>query len=307
MADESDDVSSALELFTDPACNIFGTFCFIVILLGFMSVIQSEVTPTNSPSPMVEASADSRAVQALEARLAATQSSERVRKLSELEALRAAAARRKSTATEAHIREDALIEELGRAPDLGAALRQMAPKLSEEIRELDQAIRDAQARSEVASSLPRDHAVGGSDVKTAAMILSGGRAYMVTRIPEVFVPMPLEDFVRLWDDTCVQVDVKHEPGALTATQHVTLRPEGGVDLRVGGWQGAPRWRSWLAVLRQPIQQRLPIVVYLIVDPQSHAEFAALRAELQSNGILYNVEPQRPPFHLEWVTGIPRAQ
>lgn len=307
MADESDDVSSALELFTDPACNIFGTFCFIVILLGFMSVIQSEVTPTDSPMPMVESPAESKVLQALEARLAETQSSERLRKLSELEALRVAASRRKSTATEAHIREDALMEELGRAPDLGAALRQMAPRLSEEIRELDQAIRDAQARSEVASSLPRDHAVGGDDVKTAAMILSGGRAYMVTKIPEVFVPMPFEDFVRLWDDTCVQVDLDHKPGALTATQRVTLRPEGSVDLRAGGWQGSARWRAWLAVLRQPMQQRHPVVVYLIVDPQSHAEFAAMRAELQSHGIFYNVEPQRPQFHLDWRVGDPRAQ
>lgn len=307
MADESDDVSSALELFTDPACNIFGTFCFIVILLGFMSVIQGEATPAAAPAPAATPTAESRVVQALEARLAETQSPDRVRKFSELEALRTAAARRKATATEAHAREDLVMEELTRAPDVGAALRAMAPKLGEEIRQLDQAIRDAQARSEVASSLPRDHAVGGTDVGVLAMIISGGRAYMVTKIPEGFGPLTFEAFVHLWDDTCVKVDLEHVAGASKATQRITLRPEGSVDLRAVGWQGTSRWQAWLAQLRLPIQQHRPVVVYLTVDPQSHAEFAAMRAELQGQGIFYNVGPQRPPFHIDWVVGNPRAQ
>ena len=50
MSDESHDAAAALELFTDPMCNIFGTFCFIVILLGFLSVAQKPVEAPAAPA-----------------------------------------------------------------------------------------------------------------------------------------------------------------------------------------------------------------------------------------------------------------
>lgn len=300
MANEDDGASDSLELFTDPVCNIFAMVCFIVILLVVLSSVRQtvvqqaehEATRTDSPDTIDE----------LRRRLSEIERPELQVQLQEIADLKRALVRKRAVQREAELREDVMMDELLDAGKGAEAVAQLLPDLTQEIEQLERALQDAQARSEISMALPQQRQV--RDASSAAMVLEQGQAYMVNRIPDVLAPMPLCDFVKLLDTDCIDaarssVDCADGVG----TQTVTLREGRGVPVHQPGWQNSPTWTRWLKAL----QGKPRTVVYLHVNPDSHAEFLALRRALQEAGIFYNVIPQQPPYRVVWVVGQPTAQ
>jgi hypothetical protein len=303
MADETEGAADSLELFTDPVCNIFAMVCFIVILMVVLSSMRQQVVrrveqqaARTDPVPAT--------VEELRLRVAEIERPEIQVRIGEIAALQQALERKQAVQREAERREDLMVTELMDSGRGAQVAERLVPDLQQEIVRLEHAIRDAEARSEVALALPRERRVRDSLV--AAMALDQGSAYMITPVPTVFEPMSMCDFVRMLDEDCVDVarsTIECQSVEGRGTQRIELRPEGGVSLRQPGWQSSPKWKRWLAALRSKPR----VVVYLTVGPDSHPEFLILRKALQEAGVFYNVESQRPPFRLEWVYGTPTSQ
>ena len=81
----------SMELFTDPICNIFGLFCFLVMLLSFLSTLQGTGEPTVSSAipDMRSNTVLVEEVARLEQQLGASVDPDRDRKLAQLETAKA--------------------------------------------------------------------------------------------------------------------------------------------------------------------------------------------------------------------------
>jgi hypothetical protein len=309
MADEQDDAAAALELFTDPMCNIFGTFCLIVILLAFLSMIRARTAPSSAlpspPSAAAELRDQARELNSLREQLAAASTPDGREKLERVVALERALERRQAIRDEAVRREDAAAAELLQTPDLDSGLKAMLPQLRRDIERLRRAIADAEARSTMKLDLPAAHKVPGAGA--GAIIIAGGRAHLVMRMPESAASQDACESLGLFDPESIDVAASHlECGRSGAIQHVKLRPDGGVDLRVQAWQDSARWKSWAAGMRSVTKTRR-LVLYIHVATDSHAEFPALRSALIDAGVDYGIEMQDAPWDLTWFWGDPVAQ
>ena len=307
MSDESHDAAAALELFTDPMCNIFGTFCFIVILLGFLSVAQKPVEAPAAPAaaaPDAERQAQDAELARLQAEVDAAVSPQRRERLEQVEALKLAVRRRSEVQVEASRREDAAVRELMQTTDAASSLKGMLPQLQRDIERMKQAIADAESRSTVQLSLPNEHVVPGAG--SGAMILTGGRAYMVMKMPEA-VDRPPCEALGSFDPDGVDVQATTlDCGDGGAEQHVKLKQGGGVDLRSEGWRDSAVWKRWAQGIKEALR-RQRVVMNVDVAADSHAEFGPLRAALLSLGVDYNVRMADPPWDLRWSWGNPHAQ
>jgi hypothetical protein len=308
MADEED--TNSLELFTDPVCNIFGTFCFLVILLGFMSVVQGDGIPAPVDATAALPTPEQRhqqVVGALREQLDASMSPQQAQKQREVEALRQAVDRRRATQAEANRREDSAVQELsvGTAPQ--EAMKAMIPMLQSDIARLEQALRDANARNEMRMSLPSPHSVADADV--VPMILDGGRLYLVNRIPDFWQSKDWCRAFETWEPACVDVAAssvecgRREDGMQMAKQRIALKKDGGVAIRDADWQQSPLWLSWMKIMRSSKR----VVVYLHVAADSHGDFPVVRRAILAVGMNYDIAPIEAPFELSWIVGTPTAQ
>jgi hypothetical protein len=298
MASEDEGPSDSLELFTDPVCNIFAMVCFIVILLVVLSSLRKP--EVRQAGREVARTGSAEMIDELGRRLSEIVRPEQQVQLEEIADLQRALARKRAVQREAERREDVMVDELMDSDKAAEAVAQLLPDLSREIDQLESALQDAQARSEISLALPREKKVGGADV--AAMVLDQGHAYMVTRVPEVLASVPFCDFLKLLDTECIDA-VRSRVDCADGSQTIVLRDGKGVDVRQPGWQNSTMWKRWL----QALQSKPRVVVYLQVNPDSHSEFLALRRALQEAGIFYNVTPQRPPYRIVWIFGQPTAQ
>ena len=308
MADEED--TNSLELFTDPVCNIFGTFCFLVILLGFMSVVQGDGIPAPVDATAALPTPEQRhqqVVGALREQLDASMSPEQAQKLRQVEALQQALERRRATQAEANRREDAAVQELSVGKEPQEAMKAMIPVLQSDIARLEQALRDANARNEMRMSLPTPHSVTDADV--VPMILDGGRLYLVNRIPDFWKPHDWCRGFETWDPECVNVAAssvecgRREDGMQMAKQRIALKKDGGVAIRDADWQQSPLWLSWMKIMRSSKR----VVVYLYVAADSHGDFPVVRRAILAAGMNYDIAPIEAPFEIGWIVGTPTAQ
>lgn len=298
MASEDEGASDSLELFTDPVCNIFAMVCFIVILLVVLSSLRKPVVRQVEGEVARTGSAET--VSELRRRLSEIVRPEQQVQLEEIADLQRALARKRAVQREAERRENVVMDTLMDSGKAAKAAEQLLTELAQEIEQLESALQDAQARSEISLALPREKTVGGADV--AAMVLDQGRAYMVTRVPEVLASVPFCDFLKLLDTDCIDAE-RSRVDCSDGSQTIVLRGGNGVDVRQPGWQNSAMWKRWLQALRSKPR----VVVYLHVNPDSHSEFLALRRALQEAGVFYNVRPQRPPYRMVWTYGQPTAQ
>lgn len=308
MADEED--TNSLELFTDPVCNIFGTFCFLVILLGFMSVVQGDGIPVPVDATAALPTPEQRhqqVVGALREQLGASMSPQQAQKQREVEALQQALERRRATQAEANRREDAAVQELSVGTEPQEAMKVMIPVLQSDIARLEQALRDANARNEMRMSLPTPHSV--ADAGVVSMILDGGRLYLVNRIPDFWQSIEWCGAFETWETSCVDVAAssvecgRREDGMQMAKQRIALKKDGGVAIRDADWQQSPLWIGWMKTMRASKR----VVVNLSVAADSHGDFPVVRRAILAAGLNYNVFTIKPPFEISWLVGTPTAQ
>lgn len=309
MSNQSDSGVDSLELFTDPVCNIFGLFCFLIILIALLTTVKSGGEAAGQSSSKVNKTAEQlqSVVAELEARQIAAVDPRKEEKLQTLASLQAAIERLQSVQTEADRREDAAVDELKIGKEPQRALGDMVPKLEVEVARLKQAIEEAKARTQLSTSLPREHSVAHAEV--VSFILKGGSLYLVNAIPDWWSSSrnaSMCEALQKWEPACINVQkskVDCDPSGTTGIQTVVLQDSGGVPLRNIAWKDDPKWVSWWNVMSaQP-----NLVVYFMVDPDSFSDLATIRNFLVANSKEYNLDVGETPLTISWRYGTPNAQ
>ncbi len=295
----------SMELFTDPICNIFGLFCFLVMLLSFLSTLQgtgdptvaSVIPDTRTNSVLVDE------VARLEQQLEASADPERDRKLAQLETAMAMFDRAKRRQDESDRREAVAAEEIRVDPKQMEPLKSMIPSLIVEVARLKAEIADSKARSEIEMALPRISATSAqSDL---IFIITGGRIYIVPGKIFIDITQDLCTRFRSFDERCVDAaKCEVECGGSNLIQTIVLNLGSGVDLKDPMWSDSPQWKEWWSWVGPA-----PVVASLNVDPDSFREFATVRRFMSSAGKRYDIDPKMysGSYKAIWRSGAPSGQ
>ncbi len=301
---EGIDIAS-LQLMIDPLCNIFGVFCFLVMLLSFLSSIQGAAErvvavaapETRTNTVLIEE------VGRLEEQLAAGADPERDRKLAQLETANAMLDRAKRRQDESDRRETGIAEEIRVDPNQMQPLKSMIPSLVVEVARLNAEISDAKARSEIEMALPR---IASTDAQSDLIfIITGGRIYIVPGKKFIDLTQDLCTRFRSFDDRCVDVaKCEVECGGANLIQTIVLNLGSGVDLKDPMWSDSPQWKEWWSWVGPA-----PVVASVIVDPDSFREFATVRRFFSSVGKRYDIDPKMysGSYKAIWRSGAPSGQ
>ena len=298
------DVGS-MELLTDSICDIFGLFCFLVILLALLSTIQGggEATVIEATPELRTSDALAQEAVRLEQQLESLSDPGRDQKLAELETQRLVLERSKRRQAEFERRESGVTQELRVDPEQVNPLKSMIPSLDSEVKRLQAELLDAQARSEIAMALPR--ITESSATSSFIIILTGGRLYVVQG--KGLLDSSIDWCKRLasFDEFCVDISKSSvDCGGGTFTQTIVLRLENGIDVSDAMWTESPMWKEWWSWIGPA-----PVVVSLIVDPDSFREFASVRRFLSQHGKRYYIHPEiyGDHFTAKWSSGRPAGQ
>lgn len=295
---------ASMEMLTDSICDIFGLFCFLLILFTILPTMESPIEPivvVESDRRSNEALMD--AVAQLEEQLATNSDPVRDEKLAQLKSESEKLARATRRQSEADRSTSTVVEELRVDPAQMEPLKSMIPSLDAEVKRLKEEIADAIARSEISMALPRITATNASSA--FIMIITGGQLYVVHG--KAFVDPSIEvcQQLRAFDPSCVDSSKSVVDCAGNKwTQRIVLRLGNGIDLRDAMWSESTRWRefwSWIG--------RAPVAASLIVDPDSFREFATVRRFLSQHGMKYLLRPEVYTDHFlaEWSVGRPSGQ
>lgn len=295
----------SMELFTDPICNIFGLFCFLVMLLSFLSTLQGTGEPTVSSAipDMRSNTVLVEEVARLEQQLGASVDPDRDRKLAQLETAKAMLDRAKRRQDESDRRETGIAEEIRVDPNQMQPLKSMIPSLVVEVARLKAEIADAIARSEIEMALPR---IAATDAQSDLIfIITGGRIYIVPGKQFIDIALDLCTRFRAFDERCVDATkCEVECGGANLIQTIVLNLGSGVDLKDPMWSDSPQWKEWWSWVGPA-----PVVASVIVDPDSFREFATVRRFFSSVGKRYDIDPKMysGSYKAIWRNGAPSGQ
>ena len=295
---------ASMEMLTDSICDIFGLFCFLLILFTILPTMEGGGEPTAVVAPDRRSNeALEEEVARLEDQLAMNSDPVRDEKLAQLQSASETLERAKRRQAEADRRTTAVVEELRVDPDQMEPLKSMIPSLDADVRRLKEEIADAIARSEISMALPRITSTNANS--SFIMIITGRKLYVVHGKDFVDESLDLCTRFNSFEPTCVDGSkTTVECGSDKLTQRIVLRLGDGIDLRDAMWSESPRWLElwkWIGIA--------PVAASMIVDPDSFREFATVRRFLTAQGMKYDVHPEVYGDHYlaVWYSGRPSGQ